>query len=90
MAGSASGSVTDHAEQGVRGNTLSPGAVETRGMPIRHGDLETARLLDTAKHALGRPGQPHEIATAALFLPGGASTSVTGTDLLVDGGDTAM
>jgi NAD(P)-dependent dehydrogenase (short-subunit alcohol dehydrogenase family) len=80
----------DHAEQGVRVNSLSPGAVETRRMLIRHGDFETARLLNAPKHALGRLGQPNEIATAALFLLSDASSFMTGADLLVDGGYTAM
>lgn len=80
----------DHAEQGVRVNSLSPGAIETRRMLIRHGDFETARLLNASKHALGRLGQPNEIGTAALFLLSDASSFMTGSDLLVDGGYTAM
>ena len=32
----------DHAAQNIRVNTLSPGAVETRRMVLRHGDMETA------------------------------------------------
>ncbi|NMN57450.1 NAD(P)-dependent dehydrogenase (short-subunit alcohol dehydrogenase family) [Xanthobacter sp. SG618] len=80
----------DHAEAGIRVNSLSPGAVETRRMLLRHGDLETARLYNAPKHALGRLGQPMEIATAALFLMSDASSFMTGADLLVDGGYAAM
>jgi NAD(P)-dependent dehydrogenase (short-subunit alcohol dehydrogenase family) len=80
----------DHAEQGIRVNSLSPGAIETRRMLIRHGDFETARTLNAHKHALNRLGQPSEIGTAALFLLSDASSFMTGSDLLVDGGYTAM
>lgn len=80
----------DHARDGVRVNSLSPGAVETGRMVLRHGDMETARAYNAPKHALGRIGQPTEIATAALFLASDASSFMTGADLLVDGGYTAM
>jgi NAD(P)-dependent dehydrogenase (short-subunit alcohol dehydrogenase family) len=35
---------------------------------------------------MGRIGQPHEIAAAALFLASEDSSFVTGTELFVDGG----
>ena len=42
------------------------------------------------KHLLGRLGQPAGIARAALSLASDASASVAGSDLLIDGGDTAI
>jgi NAD(P)-dependent dehydrogenase (short-subunit alcohol dehydrogenase family) len=80
----------DHAEEGIRVNTLSPGAIETRRLLLRHADMDEARAANAAKHAMGRVGQPIEIATAALFLMSDASSFMTGTDLLVDGGYAAM
>ncbi len=68
----------DHAPDNVRVNSLSPGAIETRRMLLRHGDLETARAYNVPKHALGRIGQPVEIARAALFLVSDASSFMTG------------
>lgn len=80
----------DLAAQGVRVNTLSPGAVETRRLEFRYGDLEKARAAIAAKHLLGRLGQPDEIAAAAVFLAADASSFMTGADLLVDGGYNAV
>jgi NAD(P)-dependent dehydrogenase (short-subunit alcohol dehydrogenase family) len=76
----------DHAAQGVRVNTLSPGAVETGRMIFRFGDMETARRVAGPKHLLGRLGRPNEIAAAAVFLASDASSFMTGSDMLVDGG----
>ena len=36
---------TDHAAQNIRVNTLSPGAVETKRLMERFGDMETARRV---------------------------------------------
>lgn len=79
----------DHAADGVRVNSLSPGAVETQRMVLRHGSVEAARAHAVPKHPIGRLGQPDEIARAALFLASDASSFMTGADLLVDGGYTA-
>lgn len=80
----------DHAAQNIRVNTLSPGAVETRRMILRFGDMETARKTSGPLHLLKRLGQPDEIASAAIFLASDASSFMTGADLLVDGGYTAV
>jgi NAD(P)-dependent dehydrogenase (short-subunit alcohol dehydrogenase family) len=80
----------DHAARNVRVNTLSPGAVETERLVKRFGDMETARRISGPKHLLGRLGRPDEIAAAALFLASDASSFMTGSDLLVDGGYNAV
>ena len=80
----------DHAAQGIRANTLSPGAVETRRMLRRFKTMDEARAVMAPKHLLGRLGQPEEIAQAALYLASDASRFMTGSDLLVDGGYTAV
>jgi NAD(P)-dependent dehydrogenase (short-subunit alcohol dehydrogenase family) len=41
-------------------------------------------------HLLGRIGNPEEIAQAVLFLCSADSSFITGTDVAVDGGYTAM
>jgi NAD(P)-dependent dehydrogenase (short-subunit alcohol dehydrogenase family) len=78
----------DHAAQNIRVNSLSPGAIETRRLVLRFGDMETARRLAGPKHLLNRLGQPDEIAQAALFLASDAASFMTGADMLVDGGYT--
>jgi NAD(P)-dependent dehydrogenase (short-subunit alcohol dehydrogenase family) len=80
----------DHAAQNIRVNALSPGAVETRRLVKRFGDMEAARQIAGPKHLLQRLGRPEEIAEAALFLAGDASSFMTGSDMLVDGGYTAI
>ena len=80
----------DHAAQNIRVNTLSPGGVETQRTLNRYGSFAAARETLGAKHLLGRLGRPDEIAGAAVFLAGDAASFVTGSDLLVDGGYTAI
>jgi NAD(P)-dependent dehydrogenase (short-subunit alcohol dehydrogenase family) len=80
----------DHAAQNIRVNTLSPGAVETQRISHRYGSFEAAREGLGPKHLLARLGRPHEIAAAAVFLASDAASFVTGSDLLVDGGYTAI
>ena len=80
----------DHAAQGIRVNTLSPGAIETRRMLQRWTTMDEARRVMAPKHLLGRLGQAEEIARAAVYLASDASSFMTGSDLLVDGGYTAI
>jgi NAD(P)-dependent dehydrogenase (short-subunit alcohol dehydrogenase family) len=80
----------DHAAQGIRVNTLSPGAVETRRMLQRFSTMDEARAVMGPRHLLGRLGRPEEIARAALYLASDASAFMTGSDLLIDGGYTAV
>jgi NAD(P)-dependent dehydrogenase (short-subunit alcohol dehydrogenase family) len=80
----------DHAKDRVRVNTLSPGAVETGRMIRRYGSFEKAREIMAPKHPIGRLGRPDEIAAAAVFLAGEEASFITGSDLLVDGGYTAI
>jgi len=65
----------------VRVNTLSPGPFLT---DIAKAWTEEAR--ERSNNALGRPGRPEEIVSAALFLASPASSFTTGAIIRVDGG----
>ena len=78
----------DHAGQHIRVNSLSPGPVETARYLRNFDTLDAARA---SHHTLvGRLGSPEEIAAGAVYLAGDESTFVTGADLLIDGGYTAV
>jgi NAD(P)-dependent dehydrogenase (short-subunit alcohol dehydrogenase family) len=80
----------DHAQDNVRVNALSPGAIATSRLVHRYGSMDEARRIGAPKHLLNRLGEPDEIAQAALFLAGDGASFMTGADLLVDGGYTAI
>ena len=70
---------------GVRVNAIAPGLVETRFASVL---VETETIHDhiVGQTALGRHAQPDEIAGAALYLASDASSFVTGSVMVVDGG----
>jgi NAD(P)-dependent dehydrogenase (short-subunit alcohol dehydrogenase family) len=82
----------DHARSGVRINCLCPGRVETpfvRARIAEYPDPAAAAREMASTQAMGRMGQPQEIANAALFLASDAAAFITGVALPVDGGWTA-
>jgi len=80
----------DFADRNIRVNSLSPGATETPRLLVSHGTMEHAREALVPRHPIGRLGQPDDIAGAALFLASDDSRFMTGADLVVDGGYTAV
>lgn len=80
----------DVAEMGIRVNSVSPGAVATERLVALFGSPEAADAALADLHPIGRAAEPSEIVGAMLFLASGASTFVTGADLRVDGGYTAV
>ncbi|OQV11704.1 putative 3-oxoacyl-[acyl-carrier-protein] reductase FabG [Hypsibius exemplaris] len=77
----------------VRVNSVNPGVVITELQ--KRGGMDQAAyaaFLERAKttHALGRPGEPHEVADAIAFLASDAASFITGANLPVDGGRHAM
>ncbi|KHJ81835.1 hypothetical protein OESDEN_18476 [Oesophagostomum dentatum] len=77
------------APNGVRVNAVNPGVTVTN-LHRRSGQDEKAyaAFLERSKttHALGRPGNPEEVAEAILFLASDKSSFTTGQLLRVDGG----
>jgi NAD(P)-dependent dehydrogenase (short-subunit alcohol dehydrogenase family) len=80
----------DHADDKIRVNTLSPGPIATRRLEFGWGSMDKAREGMGHLQLVKRLGEPDEIARAALFLASDASTFMTGADLVVDGGYTAV
>jgi NAD(P)-dependent dehydrogenase (short-subunit alcohol dehydrogenase family) len=73
----------------IRVNALSPGYIDTRLWEVylhSSPDPESLAASTTALHPLGRRGLPDDIAQAALFLATNASSFITGTQIVVDGG----
>jgi glucose 1-dehydrogenase len=76
------------APHGIRVNAIAPGPCETNLTAMSRATAEgRARLL--SRVALGRLGQPGEIASVAYFLASADSSFVTGETIIVDGGISA-
>jgi 3-oxoacyl-[acyl-carrier protein] reductase len=70
----------------IRVNTLAPGGVETEGthrVGIVGSDMERAMIANTA---LGRLGQPDDIARVAVFLASDDAGWLTGERIVASGG----
>jgi NAD(P)-dependent dehydrogenase (short-subunit alcohol dehydrogenase family) len=79
----------DHATDGVRVNCVCPGWIDTP-MARSYLDESEERSSHIAElHALGRVGQPCEVAAAIVFLASEAASLITGAALTIDGGRTA-
>jgi len=76
----------DHAADGIRVNSVSPGYIET---PLIRRSLEETPGLRTHMESgalLKRLGQPEEVADAILFLISARASFITGHNLVIDGG----
>jgi NAD(P)-dependent dehydrogenase (short-subunit alcohol dehydrogenase family) len=77
----------EYAGQGVRVNSVGPGFIRTilveTSLPA-----ETIAYLE-GQHALGRLGTPEEVAHLTAFLASDASSFITGSYYVIDGGYTA-
>jgi NAD(P)-dependent dehydrogenase (short-subunit alcohol dehydrogenase family) len=76
---------SEFSPRGVRVNALLPGGTDT---PLAEAWVSTPEALAFVEglHALKRLARPEEIARSALYLASDASSFVTGTAMLVDGG----
>jgi NAD(P)-dependent dehydrogenase (short-subunit alcohol dehydrogenase family) len=89
---------TEFAPQGIRVNVVTPGFIATSLAEQR---IEAIRqdISGTRKEAvaelitaiggvpLGRPGDPAEVARLIAFLASDASSYITGTEIVIDGGN---
>ena len=71
----------------IRVNAIAPGYVRT---PLIAKSMSTKDILDEWLYMtpMGRVGEPHELKGLALFLASRASSFVTGSVILIDGGYT--
>jgi NAD(P)-dependent dehydrogenase (short-subunit alcohol dehydrogenase family) len=78
-----------HGRDGIRINSVHPGLMPPMRTSGRTADPET-RAKTLKGVPLGRAGEVDEVAYAILFLASDESSYVTGTELVVDGGWTAV
>jgi NAD(P)-dependent dehydrogenase (short-subunit alcohol dehydrogenase family) len=82
----------DHGKEGIRVHAICPGYINAglaEGYFESQPDPARARAEAGSLHALGRIGQPSEIARAAVFLASNDASFMTGSALIVDGGFSA-
>ncbi|MEO3824729.1 SDR family oxidoreductase [Actinomadura sp. B10D3] len=81
----------DLAPHGIRVNSVSPGYIWTEVLDrSAGGDREKWEPVWGAYCPMRRCGEPSEVAEVIAFLASDASSFVTGTDVLVDGGLVSM
>ena len=73
------------ASYNIRVNAIAPGSVRTEMSERLYSDPEVVKQ-EEAKIPLGRIAEPSEIASVALFLASDASSYMTGSTIVVDGG----
>jgi NAD(P)-dependent dehydrogenase (short-subunit alcohol dehydrogenase family) len=83
----------DYAEQGIRCNTIGPGSVTGDFVQIyldsqSNPEIAEKRILEA--HPINRMADPFEIAETIMFMLSDRSTFVTGANLQVDGGYSAI
>ena len=76
------------ASRGIRVNCISPGYI---GTPMTKLGLETPEWREAwlSSTPMGRLGEPVEVASVAVFLASAASSFMTGSNVVVDGGYTS-
>jgi NAD(P)-dependent dehydrogenase (short-subunit alcohol dehydrogenase family) len=73
----------------IRVNSVCPGMINTD--ILSSGEVSKEQLEeDIKKYPLKRYGEPEEVAHAVIYLLSGASSWVTGTNIIIDGGYTAL
>jgi NAD(P)-dependent dehydrogenase (short-subunit alcohol dehydrogenase family) len=80
------------ARDGIRVNSVHPGIIDTpiwtKLPPGANAQLDPKKIAE-ATVPLGKAGQAEDIANGILFLASDASSHITGSELVIDGGITA-
>ena len=77
----------EYADKGIRVNCFCPGSIDTNMVATMPKEYIDAVI---AANPVKRIGHPREIADLALFLASDESSFITGTEILIDGGYTAL
>jgi NAD(P)-dependent dehydrogenase (short-subunit alcohol dehydrogenase family) len=83
------GMALDLASRGIRVNGVAPGTIQTNifeDSAVSHDQLSE----DIKKYPLKRYGKPEEVAYSVIYLLSDASSWVTGSSLVIDGGFTLL
>ena len=82
------GSALELAGQGIRVNAINPGLVPTNILALNNEKMGDNHLEEMMmdRYPLKRFGKPEDIAYGAIYLLSDASSWVTGTNLVIDGG----
>jgi NAD(P)-dependent dehydrogenase (short-subunit alcohol dehydrogenase family) len=83
--GLAKAAAASYSRQGIRVNAVAPGLVRTK-LTERLTATPQAETASLALHALGRLGEPEDVASAIAWLLDPAQSWVTGQVIGVDGG----
>jgi 2-keto-3-deoxy-L-fuconate dehydrogenase len=80
----------DHVADGIRVNCVCPGTIATPWIDRVVDELGESRDALVARQPLGRLGTPQEVAEAVAYLASDRAGFATGSQLVVDGGMTAV
>ena len=77
-----------YGKENIRVNSIHPGAIDTdMGDQVWPDPESRARTIGNS--LVGRLGTPEDVAYGALYLASDESSFITGSELVIDGGDTA-
>jgi NAD(P)-dependent dehydrogenase (short-subunit alcohol dehydrogenase family) len=73
------------AKEGIRVNAIGPGSIATEMFKTVASDAQKMRNI-MSRTPMGRPGEPSEIGSIAVFLASPMASYITGQTIYPDGG----